>query len=84
MRPDLEEPAMTNPFAPASPATSFRRLAPGECGRLLPEHFLRLDGEDRRRRFGGHASDERVRAYGARLERHPGDAVDPAATCAAM
>ena len=66
---------MTNPFAPASPATSFRRLAPGERGRLLPEHFLRLDGEDRRRRFGGHASDERVRAYGARLERHPGDAV---------
>ena len=39
---------MTNPFAPASPATSFRRLAPGERGRLLPEHFLRLDSEDRR------------------------------------
>jgi RimJ/RimL family protein N-acetyltransferase len=68
---------MTNSFAPApaAPAASFRRLAPGERGRLLPEHFLHLDGEDRRLRFGGYASDERVRAYSAHLERHPGGAV---------
>ena len=42
-----------------------RRLGRGERDRL-PGHFLRLDAEDRRLRFGGHAGDERVRAYCAR------------------
>jgi ribosomal protein S18 acetylase RimI-like enzyme len=44
-----------------------RRLGRGERDRLLG-HLLRLDAEDRRLRFGGHASDERVRAYCARLD----------------
>jgi RimJ/RimL family protein N-acetyltransferase len=50
------------------PAATFRRLATGERGRLL-EHFLRLDAEDRHLRFGGHVTDERVRAYCAGLDR---------------
>lgn len=45
-----------------------RRLGRGERGLLL-EHLLRLDAGDRRLRFGGHASDERVRAYCAGLDR---------------
>jgi hypothetical protein len=57
---------MTNSFVAAA---SFRRLAAGERERLLPGHFLRLDGEDRRLRFGGHTGEERVRAYHARLDR---------------
>jgi GNAT superfamily N-acetyltransferase len=44
-----------------------RRLGRGERDRLLG-HLLRLDAEDRRLRFGGHAGDERVRAYCARLD----------------
>jgi RimJ/RimL family protein N-acetyltransferase len=60
---------MTNSFAAAA---SFRRLAAGERGQLLPGHFLRLDGEDRRLRFGGHTGEERVRAYCAHLDRQPG------------
>jgi RimJ/RimL family protein N-acetyltransferase len=59
----------------AAAAASFRRLATGERGRLLPGHFLRLDGEDRRLRFGGHTGEERVRAYCARLDRDPGAVV---------
>ena len=58
-----------------APAATFRRLAPGERGRLLLAHFLRLDPEDRRLRFGGHVSDERLRAYCARLDRQPGAVV---------
>jgi RimJ/RimL family protein N-acetyltransferase len=63
---------MTNSFAAAA---VFRRLVAGERGRLLAGHFLRLDGEDRRRRFGGHTGEERVRAYCARLDRQPGSLV---------
>ena len=48
----------------------IRRLAPGERD-LLPGHFLRLSAEDRHLRFGGHAGEDRVRAYCARLERPP-------------
>ncbi len=44
-----------------------RRLGRGERGLLL-DHLLRLDAGDRRLRFGGHASDERVRAYCAGLD----------------
>ena len=44
-----------------------RRLAAGEHDRLL-DHLLRLDGEDRRLRFGGQVSDEHARPYCARLD----------------
>jgi RimJ/RimL family protein N-acetyltransferase len=63
---------MTNSFVAVA---SFRRLVAGERERLLPGHFLRLDGEDRRLRFGGHTGEERVRAYCARLDRDPGAVV---------
>jgi RimJ/RimL family protein N-acetyltransferase len=56
-------------------APSFRRLAAGERGTMLPAHFLRLDAEDRRLRFGGHTGEERIRAYCARLDDHPGSIV---------
>jgi RimJ/RimL family protein N-acetyltransferase len=62
---------MTKSFA----APSFRRLAPGERGTVLPAHFLRLDAEDRRLRFGGHTGEERIRAYCARLDHHPGSVI---------
>jgi RimJ/RimL family protein N-acetyltransferase len=62
---------MTKSFA----APSFRRLAPSERGTVLPAHFLRLDAEDRRLRFGGHTGEERIRAYCARLDHHPGSVV---------
>jgi hypothetical protein len=63
---------MTNSFVAVA---SFRRLVAGERERLLPGHFLRLDGEDRRLRFGGHTGEERVQAYCARLDRDPGAVV---------
>jgi RimJ/RimL family protein N-acetyltransferase len=45
----------------------IRRLGKGERDRLL-EHLLRLGSEDRHLRFGGHAGDERIRAYCAGLD----------------
>jgi RimJ/RimL family protein N-acetyltransferase len=63
---------MTNSSAAVA---SFRRLAAVERERLLPGHFLRLDAEDRRLRFGGHTGEERIRAYCARLDHHPGSVV---------
>ena len=54
--------------APDRAGGVVRRLGRGERDRLLA-HLLRLDAGDRRLRFGGHASDERVRAYCAGLDR---------------
>jgi GNAT superfamily N-acetyltransferase len=45
----------------------IRRLGMGDLDRVL-EHFLRLGTEDRRLRFGAHASDASVRAYAGRLD----------------
>ena len=45
---------------------TFRRLAAGEQDKLV-RHFLRLDADDRQRRFGGYISEARLRAYGERL-----------------
>jgi RimJ/RimL family protein N-acetyltransferase len=70
--PDHEERPMTKSLV-ATP--SFRRLALSERGSMLPKHFLRLDAEDRRLRFGGHTGEEHIRAYCARLDRHPGSVV---------
>ena len=46
----------------------IRTLLPNEFG-LLREHLLRLDPEDRYRRFTGHASDHRIADYAAGIDR---------------
>jgi GNAT superfamily N-acetyltransferase len=55
-------------FRPAGGVT-IRRLATGEH-ELLLTHLLRLDAEDRQLRFGGHVTDEGIRAYCAGLDWH--------------
>lgn len=45
----------------------IRRLGIGERERIR-DHLLRLEGEDRLLRFGGHASDAHIAAYGERLD----------------
>lgn len=46
----------------------IRTLLPTEFG-LLKDHLLRLDPDDRIRRFQGHVSDERIQAYVDGLDR---------------
>ncbi|HEX6111035.1 MAG TPA: hypothetical protein VFZ10_01930 [Geminicoccaceae bacterium] len=45
----------------------IRRLGIGERERIR-DHLLRLEGEDRLLRFGGHASDVHIAAYSERLD----------------
>ena len=45
----------------------IRRLWIGERERIR-DHLLRLEGGDRLLRFGGHASDAHIAAYGERLD----------------
>lgn len=46
----------------------IRTLLPTEFG-LLKDHLLRLDADDRLRRFQGHVSDERIAGYVDGLDR---------------
>ena len=43
-------------------AGTIRKLWPGET-RKYRDHLLRLDEESRRRRFGGHVSDQHIRNH---------------------
>ena len=68
-------PTGASPVAKPAAADRAPDLAGGVVRRLvgadrdrLQAHLLRLDAGDRRLRFGGHASDERVRAYCAGLD----------------
>ena len=55
-------------MAPSEPpGLIFRRLSQADREEIL-SHFLRLDPEDRRNRFGGPANDDFIRSYCNRID----------------
>jgi RimJ/RimL family protein N-acetyltransferase len=55
------------PQRPLDPPGLFRRLWASDRDQLR-EHLLRLDGEDRQCRFGGHVSDAHIETYCTSLD----------------